>query len=225
MFDTEYATLAVVVIALGVVTPLAAGVTVPAAQADRPARSQASVHAQTQGEPTVQIQNFSADTVSLTNVTATDVVVRELTVRQSGQRRNVTLQNVSVPRVTIERMQLSEVRLRNVTVRSESLLSDFGVYYARGANVTNASRQQISLRNRTIRGVVIQHLTVEDASALDLAPPANVTGDVSANASTANFVVGNATVGSVESLQVSVGNGTAAPGTETATNETRTTTA
>ena len=232
MFDSEYPTLVVAVIALAVVAPLAAGGTVPAAQNDRsppPARHDA-VHRESPGETTdgavapgartqagqgVGVRNLSAETVVLRNVTATDVVVRDLTVREMGQRRNVTLEDVSLERIAVERANLSEVRIRDAVIRSRELLSAFGVPFGGGFNLTNRSVRRVSIRNRTVDGVVIESVTVRSAAGLNLSNPGNVTGDAAVNVSSPAITVGNASVGGVRSFRVSLAERPATNGTAT----------
>lgn len=216
MVDTEYSTLVVVgmALALAVATPLAAGIPIPAAQdatvssAQESATGQEDVRIRAQDEPTVEIHSFSAESMTLRNVTATDVLVRELTVRQLGQRENVTLRNVSLQRVVVERAELTTVRFQSLVLRGEDLLTDFGVHYARGTNVTNESRQHLRIQNRTLDGVVIESLTVQNASGLNLPSSAVAEGDGSINESAAALVVGNASASAVQSFDASFGNET-----------------
>lgn len=247
MFDTEYATIAVVVIALALVTPSAAGITVAVAPDDGSAassarfdptnrrggesvdaRSNESIRTQDDGA-SVEVRNLTAESVTLRNVTATDVVVRELTVLRTNQRRNVTLRNVSLQRVVVERANVSEVRLGNATIRSRRLLSQLGIPAVAGVTVANRSVGRISVSNRTVDGVIIEHLTVHDASGLNLSVPANVTGNASVNASSPEVTVGDVSVDAVRSFRVSFRNRTvtrtAGADVATATNETEATAA
>ncbi|MFC4449868.1 hypothetical protein [Halorussus aquaticus] len=224
MFDTEHATVTVVVLALAVVAPLAVGATASVAQDDRSPVGEAfgqSVDARADGdEPvgaqddgaSVGVQNLSAESVTLRNVTATDVVVRNLTVRRMDQRRNLTVRNVSLRRIVVERARLSNVTVRSATIRSRDLLSEFGVPFARGPNITGQSAQVVRIRNQTLDGAVIRNLTVRNASGLSFSVPTAVTGDAPVNASAADIAVGNASVGAVESVRVSVPNETATTG-------------
>jgi hypothetical protein len=121
----------------------------------------------------------------------------------------VTLQNVSLRRVTVDEARLSGVALRGAVVRSRELLSDFGVPSVAGATIPNASRQRLSVSNRTFDGVVVRRLTVENATGLNVSAPASATANLSVNSSTADFVVERATVSSVESATAASPNATA----------------
>ncbi|NEU56790.1 hypothetical protein [Halorussus sp. MSC15.2] len=224
MFDTEHAAVTVAVIALAVVAPLAVGTTASVAQDDGSPVGEAfdqSVDVRTDGDESVReqedgtsvgVQNLSAESVTLRNVTATDVVVRNLTVRRMDQRRNLTFRNVSLRRIVVERARLSNVTVRSATIRSRDLLSEFGVPFARGPNITGQSAQIVRIRNQTLDGAVIGNLTVRNASGLSLSVPAAVTGDAQVNASSPDITVGNASVSAVESVRVSVPNETATTG-------------
>jgi hypothetical protein len=76
--------------------------------------------------------------------------------------------------------------------------------------VTNASRQQLSVQDRTFDGVVIERLAVGNATGLNVSVPADATENVSADASVADLVIEGVNVSSVESV-------TASTGTETET--------
>lgn len=224
MFDTEHATVTVAVIALAVVAPLAVGATTPVAEDGRSPVGDGfgqSVDARTEGDEPIRgqddgasvgVQNLSAESVTLRNVTVTDVVVRNLTVRRMDQRRNLTFRNVSLRRVLVERARLSNVTVRSATIRSRSLLSEFGVPFARGPNITGQSAQIVRIGNQTLDGAVIGNLTVRNASGLSFSVPTAVTGDAPVNASSPDITVGNASVRSVESVRVSFPNETATTG-------------
>lgn len=183
-------------LAVGTVTPFSAGPTMSVTQ---------------DGEPVVEIQRFSVESMTVRNVTATDVVVRELTVRQAGERENVTLENVSLQQFDVQRAELSDVRFADAVLRGEGLLSDFGVHYARDSNVTNESRQSLSVENRTFDAVVVERLVVGNATGLNVSAPAETAENVSVEPSEADLVVRNASVESVRSVRASAGNETSEP--------------
>lgn len=180
-------------LAVGTVTPFAAGPTMSVTQ---------------DGEPVVEIQQFAVESMTLRNVTATTATVGELTVRQAGERENVTLENVSVRGVTFQRAELSDVRFRDAVLREEGLLTDFGVHYARDSNVTNESRQRLTVENRTLDAVVVEQLVVENATDLNVSVAAGTTENVSVESSEADFVVRSATVESASSVRATDGNET-----------------
>ena len=102
------------------------------------------------------------------------------------------------------------VEPREAVLREKALLDDLGVPYARGADVTNASRQQLSVQDRTFDGIVIERLAVGNATGLNVSVPADATENASADASAADLVIEEANVSSVEEM-------TASTGTETET--------
>lgn len=192
-----------------VVTPLGAGVAVPVGQnQDRVLVGQTEAGSSIAQENGTRVQQFSVESATLRNVTATDVVVRELTVRRTSQRRNVTLRNVTVERLTVRRASVSDARVLDAVIRDEELLSEFGFHYARGTNVTNESRQSVSIQNRTLDGVLIERLAIRNAAGLNVSAPTNATSEASLVASEADLVIGNADVRSVASVRGFGGNRT-----------------
>ncbi|WP_158057489.1 hypothetical protein [Halorussus halophilus] len=163
--------------------------------------------AQDRGQ-SVEVEQFSVERLTLRNVTVTDAVVRELTVRRVGSRENVTLRNVSAQQLTVRRATLSEVRFGDMVVRDRRLAQRFGFNYAAGGNVTNESRANVLVRNRTLDGIVVERLSVQTVRGL------NVSGNQSAASvatADADLVVGNASVGTVQSARLRVGNRSESP--------------
>lgn len=221
MFEDRLVLLIVVLVVTVTAPALAVTGTTPSA------REGTSPSVQDEGDQ-VTVQRFSVETLRLRNVTITDAVVRNLTVRnlqtENGTRENVTLRNVSAQRIHVERAELLDVTFENMTIQNRQLLTNFGFTYARGGNVTNESRAQVAITNRTLSGVLVENLVVQNASEVNI--EANATrGDVTVDRTQADFTAGEMVVESIQSFEGFSGNATDTETETTAVGETTTATA
>lgn len=114
----------------------------------------------------VSLDNVTIKTWLLRNSTVLNVTVRKVVVRNAttpnGVQRNVTLRNVTVGRFELERARLKNVTARTLIVRNKSVLSVPGGEFI-DPNVQNRTIDRHWTENKTVSGVVIDTLVIEDA--------------------------------------------------------------
>ncbi|MFC4551284.1 MULTISPECIES: hypothetical protein [Halorussus] len=114
----------------------------------------------------VSLDNVTIKTWLLRNSTVLNVTVRKVVVRNAttpnGVQRNVTLRNVTIGEFELERARLKNVTARTLVVRNKSVLSVPGGQFI-DPNVQNRTIDRHWTKNKTVSGVVIDTMVVEDA--------------------------------------------------------------